>query len=348
MPKVPSKGSSIRTAVFIDRKPTTYNTRFKAGALVDVANKINTDGLPVLMNHNSGQFPVGMWFQAKVNEKEQTVAQFYMPTEIPEHNDIMARIDTGILDSVSIGFTASLRTCSICSNDINDYENCPHIPGRTYNNEICYVELDGVSPSEGSLVYSGAVKAAKIQEDYMVKSTSLSKEDLCKEFPTAFSAGELEIVQTGNIIQDTNDNFDEGKLMSPEEIQALQEKFATQASTLADTSMKYAGAVEELAAARVGIAKVDEYKVAAETAKEGEESAKASYSALVAKIQEVVSGLAAPFEAAYTAPTSVDALTADLETYMEKAKALPSGRQSEQEAPEATTFSIPDTAYKIN
>lgn len=347
MPKVPSKGSSIRTAVFIDRKPTTYNTRFKAGALVDVANKINTDGLPVLMNHNSSRFPVGMWFQAKVNEKEQTVAQFYIPSEIPEHNDITARIDTGILDSVSIGFTAGSRTCSICSNDINDYENCPHIPGKMYNNEICYVELDQVKASEGSLVYAGAVQAAKIQEDYMAKSGTLSKEDLCKEFPTAFSTGELEIVQTGVIVQDTNDNFDEGKLMSPEEIQALQDKFAAQSSTLADTSMKYAKAVEDLATARVDLSKVDEYKATAETAKEAEKAAKDSYNTLLTTLQGVVAGLAAPFAATYEAPSDIAALTADLEKYLEETKALPAGRQTEQESHSVEAFSIPDTAYKI-
>lgn len=347
MAKVPSKGSSIRTAVFIDRKPTTYNTRFKAGALIDVASKINNDGLPLLMNHNSGSFPVGMWFQAKVNEKEQVVSQFYMPSEIPEHNDIIARIDTGILDSVSIGFSAKSRTCSICSNDINDYENCPHVPGKAYNNEICYVDLDQVTPSEGSLVYSGAVPAAKIQEDYMVKSASLSKEELCKEFPTAFSTGELEIVQTGVILQDTNDNFDEGNAMSPEEILALQNKFAAQTSTLADTSSKYAAAVDELASARVEIAKVDEYKAAIEIAQGEATLAKESYSALVTKFKDVVAGLAAPFKADYSAPDSIEALTADFEKYMEETKALPVGRQTIVDEPEVAQFSVPDSVYKI-
>lgn len=347
MPKVPSKGSSIRTAVFIDRKPTTYNTKFKAGALVDVAAKINNDGLPVLMNHNSSRFPIGMWFKAKVNEAEQTVAQFYIPAEIPEHNDTITRIDTGILDSVSIGFTAGSRTCSICGHDIHDYENCPHIPGKTYGNEICYVELDDVKASEGSLVYSGAVAAAKIQEDYMTKSDSLSKEALCKEFPTAFSTGELEIVQTGVIIQDTDDNFDEGSIMKPEEIQELQNKFAAQASTLADTSTKYAAVVEELAATRTEIAKVDEYKVQAETAAQLAEAAKTDLNTLITKFQTVVTSLAAPFKADYEAPTGIESLIADFDKYMEETKALPSGRQSEQENTEVLGFTIPDTAYKL-
>ena len=248
MAKKPTKGAYTKAAVFIDRKPTTRNTKFKAGALVDVMNKINTDGLALLANHNSSQFPIGMWYKAKVNENEQVIAEFYVPKEITEFADVSARIESGILDSVSIGFSATTHDCSVCGNDIQDYENCPHIPGKTYDNEIAYVELDGIKASEGSLVYSGAVPAAKIQDSY---SEDCSKEEYCKAH--TFDNGELMIATGGLLLQDNGDNktFTEGIEME------LQEKFDALSLKHDDVSSKYTALLEKSNTQSADLDKID-------------------------------------------------------------------------------------------
>ena len=340
MPKKPTKGSYQKPAIFIDRKPTTRNTRFKAGALVDVSNRINQHGLPLLMNHNSNQFPVGMWFKAKVDENDQVIAEFYVPKEIPEYSDIMSRVDTGILDSVSIGFSADVHDCSICGNDISDYENCPHIPGRKYDNEIAYVELDEVKAVEGSLVYSGAVPAAKIQDTY----SGDCKEGYCKTHK--FSEGELMIATGGVIIQDNSDikTFTEGTDM---EFKELQEKFDSQAVKFEDVNTKYMSLLEKFNANSAEVTKLDEYKVAADTAKAVCTTAEEAYSTVVATVTAKVEALAAPFEADYKAPSDTEALFTDMAKFMELTKALPAGQQSQTPEDDVVEYKIPEDNFKV-
>ncbi len=338
MSKTPTKGSYKKAAVFIDRKPTTRFTRFKAGALVDVASKINTDGLALLANHDSSRFPIGMWYKAKVNENEQVIGEFYIPKEISEFADVSARIESGILDSVSIGFTASTHDCSVCGNDIHDYENCPHIPGRTYDNEIAYVELDGVKASEGSLVYSGAVPNAKIQDSY---SEECSKEDFCKSHK--FDEGELMIATGGLLLQDSNDKetFTEGSNME------LQEKFDALAIKHDDVSEKYTSLLEKFNANSESLSKIDTYKADVENFKATADEANTKFSNAVATITEKVTALAAPFEADYSAPTDLEALFADMDKFTNLAKALPSGQQSNNPEDKVVAYQVPESHFKV-
>lgn len=345
MPKKPTKGAYQKTAIFIDRKPTTRNTRFKAGALVDVASKINQDGLALLANHDSSRFPIGMWFKAKVNENEQVIAQFYIPKEITEFADVSARIDSGILDSVSIGFSASVHDCSICGNDIQDYENCPHIPGRTYDNEIAYVELDGVKASEGSLVYSGAVPAAKIQDSY---SDDCSKQEYCKSHK--FDVGELMVATGQLIVQDNNDikTFTEGTEMElQEEFDALGIKHSALVTKHEDVSGKYMDLLEKFNANSADLDKIETFKADTDKANAATTDAESKYKVVCDKVTEQVKALAAPFEVNYEAPTDIEALFADMTKFMEKIKALPSGQQSGNPEDEVIAYQVPEDSYKV-
>ena len=345
MPKKPTKGAYQKAAIFIDRKPTTRNTRFKAGALVDVSNKINQDGLALLMNHDSSQFPVGMWFKAKVNENDQVIAEFYVPKEIPEHKDIMSRVETGILDSVSICFTAGIHDCSICGNDIQDYENCPHIPGKKYDNEIAYVELDEIKASEGSLVYSGAVPAAKIQDSY---SIDCSKEDYCKTHK--FDNGELMTATGGIIVQDNDetDKFTEGTDMELEELQKLHDKQTDKQTVKFDEmNAKYTTLLETFNANSADVVKIDEYKTSAETALVAATVADEAYVTVITTVTDYVKELAAPFEAAYEAPNNIEALFTDMTKFMKQIKALPSGQQSQNQKDDVQAYVVPEDSFKV-
>jgi len=58
-------------------------------------------------------------------------------------DDISSQLDAGTLDDSSVGIAWDLSECSVCGNDIRDYENCSHYPGRTYTvngkDYLCYV-----------------------------------------------------------------------------------------------------------------------------------------------------------------------------------------------------------------
>jgi hypothetical protein len=52
---------------------------------------------------------------------------------------IIASIEDGTLFDVSVGFGNEVDECSICGNDIWDISKCEHLPGCTYDGELCYI-----------------------------------------------------------------------------------------------------------------------------------------------------------------------------------------------------------------
>jgi len=349
MPKVPTQGAYKVKTVFIDTNPTSYSTKFRENALAQVAQHINSRGLPLLLAHNSNSLPVGQWYEATASET-QVVAKFYVPEGIVEYEDIKTRIDTGILDSVSIGFSANKHDCSICGHDINDYENCSHYPGREYEvkdqqgtvtgTDTCYVMLDDIKASEGSLVYSGAVPAAKIIE-------ASSKAEFFEKNHLNFAEGSLEVVHTSSFEQN---NFEvktnEGPNMTEEELKALEGKYSDARDEivglkedninfreknvdLLDKASKYDAAAADLVVATTAKADVD-----------------AKFADMTSKLGEKVTALAVAFNVNYEAPADVDALMTDLDTYLEKARSLPTGRQTVDGEDNEVAYAVPTAAYK--
>lgn len=349
MSKQPTKDAFKAKALFIDTKPTSYNTRFRKAALYQVNDMINNNGLPLLLTHNSDNLPVGSWYESYVDEEVEAVfTKFFVPKEIREYEDIKARIETGILDSVSIGFNAGVHDCSICGNDIQNYSDCPHIPGQKYEvndrvtgaslgEEICYVMLDEVKASEGSLVHTGAVPRAKIVE-------TSSKEDYFVTNNLNFSVGNLEVVHEGKILQDNDVNQEfEGENM--EELAQLKIKYQ-------DLNDKYFGLREtnvKLQEDSYAVkAKVDGFDKAIADRDEAIAAKDLAFSekdGLIVKLGEKVKALAAVFEPSYNAPTDIEAIYTDLDKYLELSKALPSGQQTS--TGEELSYSLPDDSYKV-
>lgn len=125
----------------------------------------------------------GRFFDAEfVQENGETHldAWWYMkagtPTYVPEYNTdvIDQQINSGILHDSSVGVSWGFSQCSICGNDIRDYENCKHWPGKYYDldggarRELCYViakaapspRVDNSHMPENSLVCAGAYPSA--------------------------------------------------------------------------------------------------------------------------------------------------------------------------------------------
>jgi len=333
MSKKPTKDAFIAEALLIDTKPTVYNTKFRPQALSQVTDKINTDGLPLLLVHDSSKLPVGAWYEAKI-EDESVLTKFYVPKEISEYEDIKTRIDTDILDSVSIGFNAGRHDCSICGNDIQDYETCPHIPGKAYEvkdpesgaslgEDICYVLLDDIKASEASLVYSGAVPAAKIVQ-------TEDKAEFFTQNKLNFSEGTLEIVHEGKFIHNKDENKNERKEME-EEYKVLENKYL-------ELNEKFSTAREE-------ILELKEKNLEFKTKAEEHDIVVKKYNTAVEALKAKVEAIAAPFDTEYKAPDDVGAMLKDLDKFVEEAKALPVGKQSVDE--EALAYIEPDDVFKV-
>lgn len=340
MSKVPTNGAYIKEALLIDSEPTSYDTKFRPTALIEVADKINDTGMALLLAHDHGSLPVGSWYEAKV-ENGAVFTKFFVPAEIKEHDDIKTRVEAGILDSVSIGFYADTHDCSICGNDIQDYESCQHIPGRKYevkdpvtgdtiSEETCYVMLDGIHASEASLVYSGAVEAAKIVD-------SDDKKEFFAKNNFNFSKGSLNLqtVNSGSITNTTTDTTTTERKEMDDELKQQLYDAKDEILALKEAAIETAQKVVDYDA------KVAEYdaKVADYDAKVVE------YTTLVKSLGEKVEGLAAPFEVDYEAKDDIHQLLVDLDKYIEKQKALPSGQQTITE--DELVYSEPDSAYKV-
>jgi phage head maturation protease len=336
MAKRPTQGAFIAEALVVDTNPTAYLTKFKDNALVQIASKVNNDGVPLLLSHDSSKLPSGAWFEANVQDKT-VMSKFYIPKEVSEYQDVKSRIESNILDSVSVGFNAKVHECSICHNSIYDYEACAHFPGKEYEikddtgttlgTETCYVLLDDVKLSEISLVYSGAVPEAKIV-DYDDKKEFFEKNHL------QFDKGELEVVQTActyHICNENNNNEGETQ-MDEKEFQELQQKYMDLRESLVTTKEQALEFKE----------KAEKYDEALTVAEE----AKTKFNDLLSTYKETVEKLAAPFDVDYKAPDDLEAITADLQKFIDQAKALPTNQQSSTEQDEVK-FEEPDDVYKI-
>ena len=320
MAKKPTEGSFIAKALIADRNITAYYTKFSETALMQMSQRINNQGVPMLLGHKSDSMPTGAWFEAEV-QGDNLYSRFYVPKELPEHDDIKARIETDVLDSVSVGFSAEKHTCSICGNDIYDYKNCEHIPGQEYDGQTCFAILDDVNLAEISLVYSGAVRNAKILE-------YSNKKEFCDNCKLNFSDQGLKIVHKTKFDYALDENPKEGSPVMEE----LLEKY-TQAKEEAlaakEENLKYK---EEISQYKEEISK---YKEKAE-----------GYDAFMEKFKAKVEAIAAPFDAEYKAPEDADQLFDDLQKFLDQAKALPSGQQSVSDE-EPVSFEAPTDAYKI-
>ena len=176
----------VFTNYMIDNLPTSYYSIIHSNLLNTFIGDVRK-GVALLLVHNDKKLPVGRSFDARLvteySEKEnRTITSLYGDFYIPYNinfeggvtsNDIIEGIETGINFATSIGFSAEQWTCSICGNDIRDYEKCPHVPGKEYivNDEKikCYVIVgeNGIGRlTEDSIVFAGACKQAGIVSNY--------------------------------------------------------------------------------------------------------------------------------------------------------------------------------------
>lgn len=135
-----------------------------------------------IANHD-GVLPYGRFFEGEIRESggvSDLHGTRYMVKGLPTYiqafstDDINRMINTGILKDSSVSIIWGFSECSICHNDIRDWENCNHWPGGVYKfdgKEIeCHViakpaqppAVDSSALIENSDVIAGEYEAAGV------------------------------------------------------------------------------------------------------------------------------------------------------------------------------------------
>lgn len=182
-------------------------------------------GVGLLASHDNSRLPFGRTFDAEVTADEvngESIKTLYidhyivthmvgengerreLATEIGMTNQQIAdHIEVGHVFDTSIGFTMDDIKCSICKNDIRDYEKCEHVPGLTYDADgekvRCDLVVDDGEGVENSLVYAGAVNRAIIQKSQKPEATSEQFSISQSELQTPVKFGDMALYTVDDV-----------------------------------------------------------------------------------------------------------------------------------------------------
>lgn len=153
--------------------------------------------ISVHANHESDELSYGRVFDGWVSHEDNGVQALYVRFAMlnsDETKDIREKIEAGILDEVSIGFSVDSAKCSVCGFDYFDKslseeeffehylsQTCPE--GHKIGVDGCHLNVEATSDFyEVSIVNQGAAHHAKIQEN---KNFGLSRDNVRKFMFTA-------------------------------------------------------------------------------------------------------------------------------------------------------------------
>jgi hypothetical protein len=171
--------------VFIPSRISTmsldaYYTRMHVSTLRNYAKEA-AEGRAFLTGHNTRVLPVGYSLTGDLEENGPENAAVYSWAYVTpgreETDDLILAYKSGSIRDISVGFSGGTHICSICNNDIWDYEKCRHWPGRYYKVDeepsgdgmsraatevLCYAWVTDAHLNEYSAVYDGATPDAVI------------------------------------------------------------------------------------------------------------------------------------------------------------------------------------------
>ena len=166
----------------ISTEPISQNTIYDGGvltreALADFIKFINDplENVSLQTMHDTTVLPVGKVIHADlVDEGDDVSAVYTLFAASVAHPDIIAKVDNGVIDEVSFGFTPKKILCSECDKNFMDPDvslfdilehRCPEC-GAIMGQDGAHVIVPAIkSVSELSLVNRGAAKHAKILDN---------------------------------------------------------------------------------------------------------------------------------------------------------------------------------------
>ena len=88
-------------------------------------------------------------------------ARFAQLEDREERLDVIEQVVFPPQVFMSIGGTATAKTCSVCD---RDYESCDHIAGRPYNGELCFSRIEALDLDHVAIVDVPADKHCRVTE----------------------------------------------------------------------------------------------------------------------------------------------------------------------------------------
>jgi hypothetical protein len=127
-------------------------------------------GVAFLRGHNWSELPIGYSLDANLEssaERQRVVASFYTVSGLSATDDLIARMKTGLVRDVSVGFHGGRAVCDICGQDFWD---CRHFPGLKYEEKegdtirtlLATFTIEDARLSEVSGVFDGSTPEAMI------------------------------------------------------------------------------------------------------------------------------------------------------------------------------------------
>lgn len=176
----------IEQDTIYDGATLAYSTISDLAAIVEDKNK----NITIQTMHDTSVLPIGRLVMAySVDEPNGIRALYGVFIISTEHPDLIAKVDTGIIDEVSINFLGEKLLCSECGEDFKEADpysrfeaimekKCPFC-GKEFGKEGVHLSIVGVEHfSEVSLVTQGAAKNAKILDEVKQLALAANKEKL--------------------------------------------------------------------------------------------------------------------------------------------------------------------------
>jgi hypothetical protein len=187
---------NIRVMYLLNDLVNSHGGRFRRADLVSLSRLIIDT--PVLIGHDRSAAPLARNFHAELEQKGKILwlkSYFYWPrSNDGESDQLLEKIDSGILKECSISFVYTTPECSVCGQDIR---NCPHQADAKNGTHFIYKGITQVL--ETSLVYKGSVKGTYVTDKlsaHPVNSVIIAKDEYITEFPV----DEKKILQPGTSI----------------------------------------------------------------------------------------------------------------------------------------------------
>lgn len=156
---------AVFTADICSDQVDLHFSRFPVEELEKIAGML--PGTPLMERHDvRGTLPRGTWFRSWLHWGDDGVVtvrgQVYL-LRSADNAEFIAQMEAGVYREISIGFAFRLPVCSVCGEDLR---TCEHVPGKTYEGEVChYVMRDVTDVHEASLVAAGSQGVGVVSQE---------------------------------------------------------------------------------------------------------------------------------------------------------------------------------------
>lgn len=140
------------------------------------------------MHKSNSTLPVGRSVEARLisnGDISELQVKMYSVTHRPDGSamedgkDLVDRYNTGAVYACSAGVWVGHYKCSICGNDIRDWQNCDHYPGETYIIDekpvICTALMTGKDIQDGMAMDCGCYECSAVTAGGVRNATILTE-----------------------------------------------------------------------------------------------------------------------------------------------------------------------------